>query len=124
MSTAGLAASSDVSENFTPFVSGDKKIITAGVVIESGQTIAQYQLLGRVTASQEYKICVKTAGDGSEVPKRISTMPANASGGAVECGVYCEIECNPAQVVLDASWTVAGVKEGLADVGIYLKSFE
>lgn len=124
MSEQGLAASVDVTENFTPFISGDKKIITAGVVIASGETISQFQLLGRVTATHEYKLCVKTATDGSQVPKRISTMPADASGGAVECGVYCEVECNPDQVVLDASWTVDEVKEDLADLGIYFKSFE
>ena len=124
MSEQGLAASVDVTENFTPFISGGKDIITDGVVIAAGETVKQYQLLGRVTATSEYKVCVKTATDGSQVPKRISTMPADAASGAVECGVYCEVECNPDQVVLDASWTVAEVKEALADLGIYLKNFE
>ena len=87
MNEAGLASAQDVTEIYTPFITGEKKIITAGVVIASGETVKQFQVLGRVTATNEYKVCVKTATDGSQVPKRISTMPADASAAAGKCGV-------------------------------------
>lgn len=118
----GMASSTDVSENFVPFITGEKPQITDTVTIASGNSISQYSLLGRVTDSGEYVPCVKTATDGSQVPRRIAIYAVDASSAAALGAVYCEVECNPSQIVLDDSWSGTDeVKELLADQGIYLR---
>lgn len=123
MSDYGLASSTDVSENFVPFITGEKPQITDTVTIASGNKISQYTVLGRVTATGKYIPCVKTATDGSQVPRRIAIYATNASAADALCPVYCEVECNPDQLVLDASWASTDeVKELLADQSIYLRA--
>ncbi len=118
----GMASSTDVSENYVPFITGEKQQITDTVTVASGNEVAQYTVLGRVTDTDKYVPCVKTATDGSQVPRRIAIYAADAASADALCAVYCEVECNPTQIVLDESWASPDeVKELLADQGIYLR---
>ena len=118
----GYASSTDVSENYVPFITGEKQQITDTVTIASGNTIAQYTVLGRIDASEKYIPCVKTATDGSQVPRRIAIYAVDASAADALGSVYCEVECNPDELVIDASWGAPEeMKERLADQGIYLR---
>lgn len=120
--TYGMASCTDVSENFVPFITGEKPQITDTVTIASGSNVAQRALLGRVTATGKYIPCVKTATDGSQIPRRIAIYATDATAADALCPVYCEVECNPSLLVLDGSWSSTDeVKELLADQGIYLR---
>lgn len=122
MSEYGMASVTDVSENYVPFITGEKPQITDTVTMASGNSIAKYAVLGRATGSSEYVPCVKTATDGSAVPRRIAIYAVDATAAATKGAVYCEVECNPSQLVLDDSWSSTDeVKELLADQGIYLR---
>lgn len=122
MSDYGLASVTDVSENYVPFITGEKPQITDTVTIASGHDVAQYTVLGRVTDTDKYIPCVKTATDGSQVPRRIAIYAVDASAADALGPVYCEVECNPDELVIDDSWGAPEeMKELLADQGIYLR---
>lgn len=69
-----------------------------------------------------YVESVKTATDGSQNPVAILADYADASGGAVACGVYLMGEFNQAAITYDASWTLAALTAALRPLSIFLKS--
>ena len=122
MTDYGMASVTDVSENYVPFITGEKPQITDTITVASGHAIAQYTVLGRVTDTDKYIPCVKTATDGSEVPRRIAIYAIDASASDTLGPVYCEVECNPDELIIDGSWgSAVEMKELLADQGIYLR---
>lgn len=64
---------------------------------------------------------VKTAVDGTAVPKAILVDNADASGGAVRAGAYITGEFNETAIIYDGTWTLAELKVLLRPYSIFLK---
>ena len=116
--TPGVAA-----EIFLPdqLVAGNQKIVTDTVTLGAG-TLPRGAVLGQITASGNFVLSVKTAADGSQNPIAVLADGADASAGAVLCGVYLTGELNANALTFDASWTAATLKPALRPLGIFLKS--
>lgn len=102
-------------------VSGPLQLVTDTVTITGGKVYKRGTVLGVVTASGGYQICVKTATDGSEVPSAILVDDVDATAGDVQSGVYLMGEFNGHRIIIDSSWTVATVKPALRPLSIFIR---
>lgn len=110
----------------TPYVSADINFtLTAG-----GTAFAAGDAFDVIVPPGNYVNCVATASDGSEVPVAILADDADASGGAVSCGVYLMGEFNQNAIIPDASWGANSAAwtpqlvTPLRNVGIFLKAVQ
>lgn len=95
-------------ETDTPstFVLGGN-VQTDNETVSTGQTIAQYAPLGRVTASGELIESLPGAVDGSEVPVAIAVHAIDTAAGAKDQPVYKGGKFNVSLVAWDGTWTAA-----------------
>lgn len=85
-------------------VSGDAH--SRPVTILSGQNLKRGAVVGRITASDKYTLCVAGASDGSQVPAAVVAGDVDASSADTTAPAYFEAEVIGEQLVLDASWTL------------------
>jgi hypothetical protein len=102
-------------------IAGNAKIVTDTVTLGAG-TLQRGAVLGKITASGNYILSVKSASDGSQNPVAVLADVADASGGAVQCPVYLTGELNGNALIFDASWTLASLKDALRPLGIFVKN--
>jgi hypothetical protein len=69
-----------------------------------------------------FKLCVKTATDGTETPVAVLLDDVDASAGPVEAGAYFVGEFNARSLIFDASWTLQDMTTALRKSGIFVKS--
>ena len=83
-------------------------------------------ILGKITASGKYTICVPTASgetaDGSETAFAILAETVDASENDKQAVVYLTGEFNSAALTAGSGNTVAGLADALRNKGIFLKS--
>ena len=102
-------------------IAGNQKIVTDTVTLGTG-TLPRGSVLGKITAGGNYILSVKTATDGSQTPAAVLADTADASGGAVQCGVYLTGEYNGSALNFDVSWTLVTLKDALRPMGIFVKN--
>lgn len=85
-------------------IAGILQPVTRDVTITGG-AYKRGTVLGKITASGLYTLCVKTASDGSEVPSAILVDDRDASANDVHGSVFLMGEFNANAVIFDASWT-------------------
>lgn len=93
---------------YTPeeLLAGDAEIITEPEVVVSGAgALAQYTVVGKVTASSKLVAHNPAAVDGSEVAYGILTEAVDATAADVNVAVYTGGYFNHAQLVWDATLT-------------------
>ena len=85
--------------------------------------LARGTVLGRVTASGEYKTALSASADGSEVPACILATDADASGGATSGIGYFSGGFDASRLTLGSGITVADADAAFAAEGtpIFLK---
>lgn len=104
-------------------IAGDFPIDTDTVIILSGENLARGAVLGIVTASSKYRECDTAAVDGSEVPRKILAVAADATGGDVaDVVIYNTGQFNEEKITLKGATVIADVKEDLRDRCIFLKA--
>ncbi len=111
------------SQTYTPdaLTAGNENLLTGvKITIESGQNLIRGAVLGKVTASGEYKLSASAAGDGSEVPDLILVEDCDASGGVKEALGYSRGDFNANALTLGIGHSIASIKEGLRSKGIVL----
>ncbi|MRI57684.1 head decoration protein [Methylobacterium sp. DB1607] len=117
--------------NFHPtaLYAGDFPRATRNVVIatganQAGAPLKRGTVLGRVTASDKYVPCVKTATDGSQVPDAILLHEVDASTADQGAKAYFTGEYAGEVMIFDASWTIATLEAAFrqAKVSIFVKS--
>src|SRR4051812_38505842 len=88
--TPGISA-----EIYNPdqLIAGNQKIVSDSVTLGAGN-LQRGAVLGQITASGNFINCVKTAVDGSQNPVAILADATDATGGAVNTGVYYTGEFN------------------------------
>lgn len=95
--------------------------VTESIVLDAG-TLTRGALLGRITATGKYILSLSAAIDGSEVPRAILAEDADASSADVTTVAYLTGEFNTAAMTFGTDHTAASVKDGLRDLGIFLKT--
>lgn len=109
-------AQGDLTEAYVPFtlLAGDVPALAsrAEVILDVNAEVAQYTVLGRITASGKLQACVLTAMDGSEVPvgilaHAVGSAAANADATAP---VYFSGNFNMDALVWDASFDTEAKK--------------
>lgn len=111
------------SEGFTPdglVARNATLLITEPIVLISGENLVRGALLGKITASGKYKLSLSTANDGSEVPAAVLVHDGDATSGDINTLAYTRGDFQADALTLGASHTIASVKAGLADKGIFL----
>lgn len=90
----------------------------------TGTPLPRGSLLGRVTATDKYIPCVKTASDGSQTPVAILAADTDAGAADVATTAYFEGEFAFEKMNVDASWSLttlqASVRQTSSD--LYIKS--
>lgn len=101
-------------------VAGTLQLVTDSVTVTGGP-YKRGTVLGEITDSGKYTLCVKTATDGSESPVAILVDDVDASTADQTGGVYLMGEFNQNYVTVDDSWTIAGMKAALRPLAIFLR---
>lgn len=95
-------------------------LISEPATLLSGQNLVRGALLGVVTASGKYVLSLSAASDGSQTPVAVLANDCNASAADAPALIYTRGDFQAQSLVLGASHTLASVKAGLADRGIFL----
>jgi hypothetical protein len=105
-----------------PLLAGDvADRVTKMVTITGAAAYVRGTVLGRITASDKYLTSLSAAVDGSQVPKAILAQDADATGADVLAPVYFTGEFNEDYLTLGAAHTLASIRDGLRQMGIFLK---
>lgn len=96
-------------------------MVTESIVVDAGN-LTRGALLGRITATGKYILSLAAATDGSEVPRAILAEDADATSGDVTTIAYLTGEFNTAAMTFGTGHTAASTKDGLRDLGIFLKT--
>ena len=90
----------------------------------AGAVLARGTLLGRVTATDKYVPCVKTAADGSQIPAMVVAADIDASSADAVGPAYDDGEFAAELLTIDASWSIATLQAALRQAGsrIYARS--
>ncbi|WHU82984.1 head decoration protein [Pantoea agglomerans pv. betae] len=112
-------------DTFIPdqLIAGPLQLVTQAVKIATGET-AKYvrgTLLGKIAASGEYTLCVKTAEDGSQTPCAILVDNVDATADVVTASVYVMGEFNISRITADVSWEPADLRDALRPYALFLK---
>lgn len=101
----------------------DRDTITRKRVISSGEgVLARGTLLGKVTATGEYRKSVAANNDGSEVPDAILLEPVDATAADAEAAVMLAGEAAIQGVIFGAGHTAASTEAVLRSKDIYLSN--
>ncbi|NHN83660.1 head decoration protein [Acetobacter musti] len=103
-------------------IAGNLKLVTQDVTIGAGQTLLRGSVVGKVTATGAYILCVATATDGSQVPAGVMVDAVTTAAGTTGAGsIYRQGEFNSNYLTFDASWTAATLTAA-APAPIYVKT--
>jgi hypothetical protein len=91
------------------------------VVVPASQTIVPGLLMGRITANGQWIRSLAAAVDGSQVPRGVAMTTVTTTANT-EVPIFVTGEFAEAQIVLGVGHTLASVREGLADLNIYLRA--
>lgn len=111
------------SEGFTPdglVAQNAQLLLHEPIVLSSGQNLKRGALLGKVTASGEYILSASAASDGSQTPVAILAHDCDATAADANTVAYTRGDFIADALILGAGHTVASIKAGLADRGIFL----
>lgn len=93
-------------------IGGNLKVVTTAGVLDSG-ALKRGFVVGQIDASGNWIACVKTATDGSQVPRGLLVDYADASSGPVDCSILQQGEVNVRAVSFDSSWAIADLEVAL-----------
>lgn len=106
---------------YNNLITGDYPLKGEEVTLESGQDLNRGALLGKVTASGEYKLSASGAGDGSETPVAILADTTDASTAATKCVAWIKGEFNYRAMTFGTGHTYENTKDALAQKGLILR---
>lgn len=125
MGTANVFATYDPTSLFAgEYPIRHRPITLASGSNTTGTPLKRGALLGRVTATDKYIPCVKTASDGSQTPAAVLAGDTDAGAADVATAAYFEGEFAGEMMTLDASWTIATLQAALRQVNspLYVRS--
>jgi hypothetical protein len=101
-----LAGSSTEDYSHDPIVLGGPVLTQTGTLI-TGQNLAKYTVLGRITASGKLTQADQDAVDGSQNPVGILIHDVHADGADAACQMYTGGKFNGDLLTWDAGFTAA-----------------
>lgn len=96
-------------------------MVTESITVDTGN-LKRGALLGRITATGKYVLSLSAASDGSEVPRAILAEDTDATGADKVTVGYLTGEFNIAAMTFGTGHTAVSTKDGLRDLGIFLKT--
>jgi pantothenate kinase type III len=103
-------------------VAGLTQLVSINKTLISGQNLARGTVVGVITTSGKITQSLSASADGSQTPYGILADDYDATGAdRANCAVYVKGEFNENAVILGTGHTIASVREGLRDAGIFLK---
>lgn len=97
------------------------EVVTDSGVLITGQNLARGALLGKITASGKLTLSLSAASDGSEVPYAVLNEATDATSADKTTAIILSGELSEDAIVYGTAHTKATVKDGLRDLGIFLK---
>lgn len=116
---------SSTSKTLPDHYAGEFPRVSKDVTIKSGQNLTAGAVLGRVTATGEFRLSVTPAAvgdEGSEVPIAILIKDVDASAAAKEGPVDLTGEFDEAELTFGAGHTADSTRWDLHARGIHLKT--
>mgnify|MGYP001947998560 CR=1 FL=1 len=112
------------SDVFTPtdLFGGEADIVTGTGTIAAGNTVAQYEVLGQLTATGEYVPYNPAGEDGSQNAVAIANQAIDASAGAVKGPIYLGGVFNPDALVWPEGATDAQKATAFSGTNIALRT--
>jgi hypothetical protein len=110
-------------ESYAPdrLIAGLTQQVTWNGVLLAGQNLLRGAVLGKITASGKLTLSLSASSDGSQVPYGVLLDHYDATAGDLaNVGVIIKGEVNENALILGASHTLATIREGLRDQGLYL----
>jgi len=108
------ASSSVETSNVQSFVLGGEPVTDSETIL-SGQDLAQFSVVGRVTASGKFILSNSGAADGSENPVGITLEAVDATGGDETAPLYKGGEFDLDQCIFHASFSTDLLKKAAFD---------
>lgn len=102
-------AGSPAGETYTPehLFSGTTDVQSLPCVVVTGQNLAAYAVVGKITASGKVKEYDPAAVDGSQTPVGILVTAADATSADVSTSMFVAGTFNPSQLVWKGTVTAA-----------------
>lgn len=122
---AGFTAASDSPLIDDLIGSNADALLARKYTLVDGQNIKRGTVVGVVTADGTVMASLSGASDGSQTPFGIAAEDADTTGSPVATGqinVFVRGSFNEHALILGASHTIASIREGLRDKGIYLET--
>lgn len=119
--TYGQAFVRDVANPNIELFAGDFPPESMPITLASGQDAKMGWVLGRVTNTDEYKLCVKGANDGSQVPAGILVDDYDATLADCPAHMYLTGPFNENAIAYGAGWTLDELRLELRKVSIFIK---
>lgn len=119
--TYGNPAVRDISNPHKELFAGDFPVESMSIVLSSGQAGKMGWVIGKVTATGEYKLSVKAAEDGSEDPVGILVDDYDATAADCPAEMYLTGAFNDDALVFGAGWTKAEIRDALRPFSIFIK---
>lgn len=107
--------------NLDDLLGGDYPLVTKEITLLSGENLSRGAVLGKVTASDKYRLSDAGASDGSETPVAILAKDTDATTQDTVTVAYLSGEFNERALTLGPGHSLSSVQEGLRDLNIYLK---
>jgi hypothetical protein len=93
----------------------------SGVII-TGQNLAEGTLVGRITASGKFTLCVGGSADGSEIPYGVVHEAIDATSEDKTCALLVAGVVVEDALVVGGTHTLETVRDVLRDAGIFLET--
>lgn len=98
------------------------RAVQTATLAQSATPYRRGMVLGVVTATGKYVLSTAAATDGSQVPDAICHDDVSATAGDVTAAVLLTGEINPTAVILGAGHTLASIRQGLRNKGLFFKT--
>lgn len=100
------------------------RLVTDACTVLAGQgLLSRGTLLGKVAATGKYVKSLAASLDGSQTPVAVLFVEVDATADDAPGLICIRGDLNAAAVMLGAGHTLASVSAGLADLGIFLRSY-
>lgn len=119
--TYGQAFVRDQANPLVELFAGDFPVENKAITLASGQDAKMGWVLGKVTATGEYKLSAKAANDGSQVPSVILVDDYDATLDDCPAEVYLTGAFNENAIAFGAGWTLEEIRTELRKVSIFVK---
>ncbi len=119
--TYGVPYVRDISNPHIELFAGDFPVESKAIVLASGQDAKMGWVLGKVTATGEYKLCVKAADDGSQTPVVILVDDYDATIATCKAEAYLTGAFNEDAIAFGAVWTKAEIRDAMRPLSIFIK---